>query len=131
MRLFTDGGCTGAEQKDISKRNMRAVVTDQNSIVLVNKRLTGGSNNIAELWAVSEALLFAESRGIDECDIFTDSKNNLAWLEHRVGQGLNDRVAVMNLLKTIDDLRTRIRLTATWIPREQNLAGIYIEQNKL
>lgn len=76
--------------------------------MVVDKTLNDGSNNISELWAICEALIYAKSRKFETVEIYTDSKNNLAWLDHRVGQGLNDRFAVLNLFKTIDELRTRI-----------------------
>ncbi len=56
MKIYTDGGCTG-NQKVSNKRRMRIVVADETGIPLVEKTLQGGSNNIAELWAVAEALL--------------------------------------------------------------------------
>ena len=76
--LYTDGGCMGNEQRDCSKRNMVAVVSDERGHILVDKYQEGGSNNIAELLAVKEALLWCVAHKIDDVEIRTDSRNNLA-----------------------------------------------------
>lgn len=127
MKFYIDGGCTN-NQREPKDRQMRIVVADETGAVLVEKALPGGSNNIAELWAVAEALFFAKQSSITEVELYTDSQNTLAWLDGRVGKKLNDRAAVMNLVGTIGKLRRRITMTATWVPREENLAGRYIEQ---
>ena len=127
MKLFTDGGCTN-NQNEVTKRQMRIVVADETGVVHVEKTMKGGSNNIGELWAVAEALLFARTTGIADLDIYTDSRNNLAWIEGRVGNTLNDRQSVMNLLQAINNLRRHVKMTITWIPRKHNVAGLYIEQ---
>ncbi len=108
---------------------MRIVVADETGTPLVEKTRHRGSNNIAELWAVAEAIMFAKHCGITGIHVFTDSKNNLAWLDGNVGNNLNDRTSVMNLLEAITNLRRRVAMTVTWIPRERNLAGLYIERN--
>ncbi len=128
MKVYTDAGCTNNNDPDQSRRMMTVVVTDENSNVLVEKHLKGGSNNIGELWAVAEAILYAKAKGIKEIEIYTDSQNNLRWLEGRVGEGVNNRKAVMNLLLAINKTRPHVAMSATWIPREQNLAGQYLEQ---
>ena len=126
--MYSDGACDNSEP-DPKRRTIRAVVTDENGILLVDKTLTGGSSNIAELWAVAEALAFAKSCGIPALDLFTNSQNNLAWIEGRVGKKLNDRTAVWKLIAAITNFRESVRLTVTWIPREQNVAGHYIDRN--
>ena len=45
--LYSDGGCSGNEQLDPSKRKMVAVVSDEHGKVLIDKHVEGGSNNIA------------------------------------------------------------------------------------
>lgn len=107
---------------------MTIAVCDETGIVLVEKSKKGGSNNIAELWAVAEAMLFGRSCKITSVHINTDSKNTLAWLTGKLGKKLNDRVAVHNLLTVIRNVSSTIPLTTTWVAREHNLAGIYIEQ---
>ena len=125
--LYADGGCSGNDQLDVSKREMIAVVTDATGAVLVEKWQHGGSNNIAELWAVQEALRWAVENGCDALEVRTDSKNNFAWVAGRIGKKLNDRNAVLGLYQTITRLREDFHLDLVWVPRESNLAGHYIE----
>jgi ribonuclease HI len=106
---------------------MKAVVTDETGIVLVEKTLKGKSNNIAELWALAEALLFARQCAVPDVEIYTDSRNNLAWVDGRIGKKLNDRQAVLTLHQFISTLRSKIPTTITWVPRDKNLAGLYLE----
>src|SRR5260370_14436955 len=99
--LYTDGGCSGNEQRELSKRNMIAAVTDEHGTILIDKHQEGGSNNIAELLAVKEALEWCVAKKICDVEIRTDSTNNLAWvLGKKVGKKINDRdavIAVVNL----------------------------------
>lgn len=121
MKLFTDGACSN-NQRSQDKRQMRIAVTDDDGTVLVEKTMK-------ELWAITEAMLFAKRCAITDLEIFTDSQNNLRWLTGRVGDGVNDRTAVLNLLKAINNARRHVTMTATWIPRKQNVAGIYLESS--
>ena len=82
---------------------MLIVVTDEIGTLRVRKTTKGGSSNIAELWAVAEAMLHAKKEHVSEIEVFTDSQNNLAWLKGNIGKKLNDRNAVMNLLTAIDN----------------------------
>jgi ribonuclease HI len=128
MILNTDGGCSGNSQKDLSKRKMIAVVTDEGGNVIIEKFQDGGSNNIAELLAVKEALMWCFNSGIKNVEIITDSQNNISWVwNKKVGKKINDQETVMNLKNTIDVLLKDIKLTLTWKPREENWAGIHIE----
>jgi len=69
----------------------------------------------------------AWTHGYEAIEIRTDSTNNLAWVHGRIGQKLNDRAAVLDLYGAIRALRERVRLELVWVPREENLAGHYIE----
>lgn len=126
--LYTDGGCSNNNSRDMSKRMMVAVVCDESGAVLIEKIQTGGSNNIAELLAVKEALLWAVVHKVGEVHILTDSKNNLAWVfGKKVGKKVNDRDAVFALKAAITAALQDVNLKMDWIPRERNLAGNYIE----
>lgn len=127
--LYTDGGCAGNEQLDPSKRKMIAVVANDQGHILIDKHQEGGSNNIAELLAVKEALLWCIENRIGDVEIRTDSTNNLAWVGgDKVGKKLNDRDMVLDLKAAIDACRSKVKLTLSWIPRENNLAGHYIQR---
>ena len=128
MVLYVDGGCSGNGQRDMTRRRMVMVVTDEAGVVLSEQQDTGGSNNIAELRAVRDALAWCRSHEVFEAEIRTDSRNNLAWVHgSKVGQLVNDREAVLDLKARIARLREPMELRLTWVPREQNIAGHYIE----
>ena len=55
MKVYTDGRCTN-NQGPMDKRSMRAGVVDETGSVLIDKTMNGGSNNIAEVWAIAEGL---------------------------------------------------------------------------
>ena len=103
------------------------VVAEWNEAVLAEKAEQGGSNNIAELIAVEMALRWAKQQGCEELHIKTDSQNNLRWVFRTIGEGMNDRDRVLALRRSIERLRADVALELTWIPREQNLAGLYLE----
>jgi ribonuclease HI len=127
MKVLTYGDCTNTYQYDIIKREMIIVVTDE-SVPLVEKTRRSGSNNIAELWAIEEALLYARSCGVVELDLYSDSKIALSWLDGRIGKKLNDRRAVLELLESINEVRQQhVRLKTTWVPRDHNLAAVYVD----
>jgi len=125
--LYTDGGCSGNDQPDATKREMIAVVSDSAGNVLVEAQAHAGSNNIAELLAIKEALVWATERGCQAIEIRTDSRNNLAWVAGRIGNRLNDRGAVLDLYNSINRLRERVQVDLIWIPHAVDLAGQYIE----
>lgn len=129
MQLYVDGGCEGNEQRDITKRRMVMVVTDSVGVVLSEETANGGSNNIAELCAVRNALQWCVDHDVTIAEVLTDSRNNLSWVNgHKVGKAINDRGTVLRLKDEIGELRTRVALTLLWIPREGNKAGHYIER---
>ena len=128
MIIFTDGGCSGNGQLDLSKRKMVAVATDDKGNVLIEKYQEGGSNNIAELIAVKEALMWCSTHNVKQVEIKTDSTNTLAWVYGvKVGKHVNDRDTVLNLKNAINALMMSIRMEMEWISRDKNLAGHYIE----
>ena len=131
MKLYCDGGCEGNNQRDVSKRLMRVVVTDEEGVVLVEKSLKLGTNNLAELWAIVEAILFVRDcdlPGHKEADIYLDSQTAIAWSGGRVSNKVKNYSAVMDLLSAMRALQKRVELKFTWIPRNQNKAGHYIEE---
>lgn len=128
--LYTDGGCSGNDQLDLSKRKMISVVANLAGDVLIDKHQQGGSNNIAELQAVKEALLWSINNNYSEVEIRTDSRNNFSWVfGKKVGKHINDRSSVLFLKTAIFAARSTLKdFKMTWVPREANVAGFYIEQ---
>lgn len=132
MVLYVDGGCSANGQLDMSKRRMVAVVTDEQGVVLNERQQAGGSNNIAELIAVRDAIWWAREHEKvsvgDTLEIRTDSQNTVAWVfSKKVGKKLNDKATVEALRAEINILRSGLELKLVWIPRDDNVAGHYIE----
>lgn len=128
--LYIDGGCSGNGQPDLSKRRMVSVVTDEAGVVLSESFAVGGSNNIAELIAVRDAIRWCGMKGIHEAHVMTDSQNNLSWtFGTKVGKDINDRQTVLAIKSEITAAFVAgFDLVLTWVPRENNLAGHYIER---
>ena len=130
LTLYIDGGCSGNGQRDASKRRMVSVVTDEAGVVLSETLSDGGSNNIAELIAVRDAIRWCGMKGIHQAYVMTDSQNNLSWtFGTKVGKGINDRQTVLAIKSEITAaFIAGFDLTLTWVPRANNLAGHYIER---
>lgn len=109
---------------------MLAVVTDTRGEVLSQHFYDGGTSNIAELLAVRDAMKWAKDNNVTGLHIHTDSRNTLAWANGRIGLKLADRAQVLSIYKDIVDLRQSVNMTMEWIPRERNVAGIYIERRE-
>jgi ribonuclease HI len=128
--VYIDGGCSGNGQLELTKRRMVAVVSDEAGSVVVVRERDGGSNNIAELWAVAEALEWAAERKIPVVEIRTDSRNNFSWtFGRKLGKDINDRAAVEALQSRVTSARRLVVFRLVWVPREENLAGHYIERH--
>jgi ribonuclease HI len=94
----------------MTKREMVFVVMNEDgSEVLAEKTASGGSNNIAELLAIREAMLWAKNRNITQLQIRTDSRNNFAWVAGRFGERLNDRDRVLEIYRDIIALREHVQ----------------------
>jgi ribonuclease HI len=118
MIRYTDGGCSGNDPLDLPKRKIVAVVSDEHAKILIDKHQEGGSNNIAELLAVNEALLWCSVNRIADVEIRTDSMNNLGWVfGKKVGKKVNDRDTVLAPKNSIDAYRQQVNVSLNWIPR--------------
>ena len=129
MKLYTDAACDNS--LSIKERTMRIIVTDENGNVKVEKFKHGGSSNVGELWAICEAMFYAQSQSSNDLEIFTDSKNSLAWIKNGGAKStVNDPESVGYLLSAICNLRCNgLQAKITWVPREKNMAGIFIEES--
>src|SRR5438552_1672783 len=74
--LYIDGGCSRNGQ--VGAR-MRAVVLEADGAVLYDREQSGGTNNIAELWALVEAARWLSAQKIPTARVLTDSRNTIAW----------------------------------------------------
>lgn len=127
---YVDGGCKGNQQLNYAKREMVSVVLNENGGLLSEEWASGyGSNNMAELIAIRDAMKCAVGRGVKKLNIRTDSKVAESWVSGgRVGKDVQNKEALLSLLEEINGFRKDIELRIIWIPREHNLAGWYIEE---
>lgn len=130
VQLYTDGSCPRNIETCIQLMPMLAIVTDVKGNLLSKAFYSGGTSNIAELLAVRDALKWASGNNVSELHIHTDSRNTLAWVAGRIGMKIADRPQVIGIHKEIVDLRRTINMTIEWVPRERNIAGIYIERRE-
>lgn len=124
MKLYTDGGCTNSNQKDQTIRKMVWVVTDKDGNVLIERTEMIGSNNIAEFLGLRDAISILPEN--EENLILTDSMNNLSWLKGSIGKKLNNKERVLKIFGEIQEMNKKFDIR--WIPREENKAGWYIEE---
>ena len=130
--FYCDGGCKGNHLPDESKRSMRAVVCDAAGKMLVDQPFEGGgTNNQAELWSVVECLQYAKEHGISVIRVLVDSTNCIKWVEGKMSEDQLKLKRVKNLVTALDRLRAVVEMSIEWVPREKNLAGVYLESNKV
>jgi ribonuclease HI len=101
-------------------------IVNQDDRLILRKhiRKAGWTNNDAELWAVAAAVHLAKTGDI----IRSDSEVMVKWW---VPRGMcKSRPDLNTLCKLAHDGIRDKRLTLTWIPRAQNLAGIYNDTHK-
>ncbi len=120
ITLYTDGGCLGNNTRThVDERMIRYAVLKENGEIVFDKTDIGGSNNIAELLGVLEALRYADENGYSRLVVKTDSMNNFAWVYgHKVGNKINDRTRTLAIKKEITTLRRMIEIELIFVPRE-------------
>ena len=74
--LYIDGRCNNNSHKFY--RKMIFVVVDEFGNKLSERTEESGSNNIAELLALREALIWANENGHDQINVKTDFVDNLS-----------------------------------------------------
>lgn len=129
MIIYTDGGCSKPGIANCKDRIMRCVVVDEAATVLVDKTQKDGTSNLAELWAILEALRYCKSAGIRHVEIRSDSRIALGWLYKRQMKSTH-LAEVKVLLHEINVARLEVAMGTTWIPRAENLAGHVIEDSQ-
>lgn len=122
--FFTDGGCQNNNKKNADRR-MQICVSDYQGNILIFKTSEGGSNNLAEFMAIKECLLYAKEHDIRPLHIYTDSTNNFHWWKKVTNHA---PTTAKELKSEIADLRDELFATLSWVPREYNLAGKFLEK---
>lgn len=75
-----------------------------------------------------DGILFCCIEAKDNSEIFTDSKNSIAWIRNGKSEVRNDLNWLFQITKNIVNKKN---LKIKWIPRKRNIAGIYNEKNKI
>jgi len=132
--LYTDAGTHNNGKRGYQKTII--VVTDEIGTVLVEKWIGDYTNNEGEILAIVNAL--AEIDPNQPKEIYSDSQIAVNWTlrgwpeklrnKHRktVGEKLNNRLALY--IEEAQLLLKSSNSTIQWIPREENIAGQYIEK---
>jgi len=135
MILYTDGGCTNNDQKDISKRDMVSVVSNECGDIVAEVNTHGGSNNLAELIAVEYALDYALQSRASSLHIISDSRTAISQFHKDESKRnlksirkMNDYEQYIGIKRRIDRMKLYLDVEIEWRPREDNLAGHYIEE---
>ena len=133
---YTDGGCSGNANPNLKERKMIMTVADQHGDLIEMDFEEGGSNNIAEILAIRNAIKYAIQYDHEVICIKSDSMNSLRWLDSalyspypKVGKNINDPERTLKLLAEIKELSKKIDLYIKWVPRDENLAGHIIEEH--
>lgn len=126
--LFIAAGCSNNHQTDPTQRQMTVAVTDRSGRMLIQKSRHGGSNNIAALWAIQEALAWCAANGVKTAVIRTSSRTAYVWLSTPVDE--NTRQDVRSFRSDIDALRPKVAFETVVIPIAENLAGPQLERLK-
>jgi len=101
-------------------------ILNENNEVIETKRIykKGFTNNEGELLGALRAIELAENGS----EIYTDSQCICYWIQNGRSKARKD---LNEILKNAYADMEKKDLTLVWIPREENLAGIYNEENKL
>lgn len=109
-----------------SQRGGGFTVVDESGRLVVSQTLRkpNFTNNEAELWAVAAALTKAGPGDV----VRTDAQTMLWWVNSGVIKSF-DRRDLMPLCRYAHGLLINKECQLVWIPRHENLAGIYNEQH--
>lgn len=141
--IFVDGGCSGNDQKDPSKRKALICLVDTSipghreladllpQVGDSGPKLKFPSNNVAEIVAIWAAMKYAYQHGYKNIIIKTDSNTALCWFKNGKlkNKKINDPEYVEYVIERINKLKEGFdSIQIEQIPREINEAGKIIEE---
>jgi len=123
VTVFTDAGTKNNGQ--VGKQVTRIACVDAYEEVIFDTEIGDCTNNRGEICAIVEALKTASNNN-EAYNIYSDSKIAVGWTMRGITRGSldNDPYA-----KQAHDLLQKTNSFISWVPREINLAGIYLEDN--
>lgn len=141
--FFVDGGCTGNEQKDPSKRRALICFVDTSipnhreladllpQVGISGPKLKFPSNNVSEIVAIWSAMKYSYQHGYKNIIIKSDSFTSICWFKSGKlkNRKINDPEYVEYVLGRINKLKPWFNsIQIEQISREVNEAGKIIEE---
>lgn len=121
--MFVDGYTIGRNPSKVGG-GFSVFDGDNNLIEEVEVKKYWMTNNEAELLGMTRALELATNNSI----IYTDSQNTIAWVKSGRPKARMDLQPIASKAKKLAEKKN---ITIRWVPREENLAGIYLENKGL
>jgi len=130
--IYTDGGCRGNHEKDLSKRRMVICVVDdqiKDHFQIRCGTKPGGSNNIAELLAIFEGMVYAFNNKYKNLLLKVDSQVAYHWInKQKVSGKVNDPEFTKKVLDRVIGLKKWFdKFEIQVVPRSLNKAGVILE----
>lgn len=123
VTVFTDAGTKNNGKKGLQETRIACV--DAYEEVIFDEEIGDCTNNQGEIRAIVEALRKASLNG-ESYNLYSDSQLAVGWTMRGITKASldNDRYA-----KEAHDLLAKTNSLISWVPRDINLAGIYLEDN--
>lgn len=123
LELFVDGYTIGRNPSKIGG-GFSIFDKQDNLLEEVEVKKYWMTNNEAELLGMTRALELATTNSI----IYTDSRNTMAWVKSGRPKARMDLQPIALKARRLIEEKN---ITVCWVPREMNLAGIYLENRGL
>jgi len=126
MKIYFDGGCA----PNPGAMSMCIVVCrdGEQPIAMTMKDLGQGTNNIAEWSGLVWAALWAKDNGIKKCVMHGDS---MLVINQAAGRWKVNNQLLADMFKQFKEISEGLDLEFGHVPRNSNLAGIYLEHGRL
>lgn len=123
VTVFTDAGTKNNGQ--VGRQETRIACVDAYEEVVFDELIGDCTNNQGEIRAIVTALRNAANNN-ESYNLYSDSRIAVGWTIRGVTKASfeNDRYA-----KEAHDLLAQTRSLISWVPRDINLAGVYLEDN--
>lgn len=126
MQIYFDGGCAPNPGKMSSC--IVVCIPGEEAQAFTMKDLGHGTNNVAEWSGLVWAVLWAKDNGIKKCIIYGDSK--LAIMQAKGSWKINNQL-LADLFEQFKQISQGLDLDLRHVPRNSNLAGIYLEHGRV
>ena len=123
VTVFTDAGTKNNGQ--VGRQETRIACVDAHEEVVFDELIGDCTNNQGEIRAIVTALRSATNNN-ESYNLYSDSRIAVGWTIRGVTKASleNDKYA-----KEAHDLLAKTSSLISWVPRDINLAGVYLEDN--